>query len=146
MAKFSCVAYIMSTAGHISDKCTDLFFLTVLSAYLSDTFLHLWSILGKHTEGCWFTVQQSSPPSGTRVSLFGAKRQTPVHSNSSALAIYLQLGQGRGFGLFPNLLWLNACLRKPAVLQALHSTIIRAASHDSRLSCAVYLNAWQNLC
>lgn len=119
-----------------------------IQAYLGDTFVHLWSILGKHTEGCWFTVQQSSSSSGTRVSLFGAKRQTPAHSNSSALTIYLQLGQGRVSGLFPNLpewVWVNACLRKPAVPWALHSAIIRPVSHDSRLSWVVYLKAWQNL-
>lgn len=120
-----------------------------IQAYLGETFLHLWSILGKHTEGYWFTIQQSSSSSGTRVSLFGAKRQTPAHSNSSALTIYLQLGQGRVSGLFPNLpewVWLNACLRKPAVPWALHSAIIRTVSHDSRLSWVVYLKAWQNLC
>lgn len=120
-----------------------------IQAYLSETFLHLWSILGKRTEGCWFTVQQCSSSSGTCVSLFGVKRQTLAHSNSSALTIYLQLGQGRVSGLFPNLpewVWLNACLRKPAVPWALHGVIIRAVSHDSRLSWNVYPKAWQSLC
>ncbi len=149
MHKNVLVMHVCPMLDIFSDKCTDLDSLTVHQAYLGETFLHLWSILGKHTEGYWLTIQQSSSSSGTRVSLFGAKRQTPAHSNSSALTIYLQLGQGRVSGLFPNLpewVWLNACLRKPAVPLALHSAIIRTVSHDSRLSWVVYLKAWQNLC
>lgn len=119
-SELSCDAYIMSTAGNFKQQMHRSVFFHCPSKLIWVILSYICEAFWVNTEGCWFSVQQSSSSSGTRVSLLGLKRQTPSHINSSsALTIYLQLGQGRGSGLFPNLpkrVWLNACLRKPAVL------------------------------
>lgn len=117
----------------------------------------IWVRLSYICEAFWVNAQRAAgslyssahPPQGLVCPYLGWNdRPWPTATAVPSPSIYSWV-QGRVSGLFPNLpewVWLNACLRKPAVPWALHGVIIRAVSHDSRLSWNVYPKAWQSLC